>query len=52
MDRAFSVMEYLISKGVEKSRLTFKGYGESSPKTSNESPEGRSVNRRTDFLIH
>tara|TARA_Y100000589_G_scaffold331083_1_gene383166 strand:+ start:875 stop:2944 length:2070 start_codon:yes stop_codon:yes gene_type:complete len=52
MDRAFSVMEYLISRGVDKSRLSFKGYGESSPKTSNESPEGRSTNRRTDFLIH
>ena len=52
MDRAFSVMEYLIGKGIEKSRLRFKGYGETSPKASNETKEGRMKNRRTDFLIY
>ena len=52
MDRAFSVMEYLISRGVDKKRLRFKGYGETEPKVSNEFPEGRLKNRRTDFLIY
>tara|TARA_B100000927_G_scaffold78869_1_gene62941 strand:+ start:129 stop:1385 length:1257 start_codon:yes stop_codon:yes gene_type:complete len=52
MDRAFSVMEYLIGKGIDKSRLRFKGYGETSPKASNETKEGRMKNRRTDFLIY
>tara|TARA_Y100000385_G_C13107366_1_gene649072 strand:- start:4120 stop:6177 length:2058 start_codon:yes stop_codon:yes gene_type:complete len=52
MDRSFSVMEYLIQIGIDKSRLKFKGYGETNPKVSNETPEGRKVNRRTDFLIY
>ena len=52
MDRAFSVMEYLITNGVDKIRLRFKGYGETEPKVSNEFPEGRIKNRRTDFLIY
>ena len=52
MDRAFSVMEYLIEKGVDNSRLRFKGYGETNPKVSNETIEGRKENRRTDFLIY
>ena len=51
MDRSFSVMEYLINNGVEKSRLKFKGYGESNPKVPNTSSKSRSINRRTDFLI-
>ena len=51
MDRSFSVMEYLIKNGVEKSRLKFKGYGESNPKVPNTSSKSRSINRRTDFLI-
>jgi len=51
MDRAFSVMEYILSKGVEKNRLTFKGYGETNPKVPNDTDINRSKNRRTDFLI-
>ena len=51
MDRSFSVMEYLIKNGVEKSRLKFKGFGESNPKVPNTSSKSRSINRRTDFLI-
>ena len=52
MDRAFSVMEYLIEIGIDKKRLSFKGYGETTPKVSNDSAEGRKINRRTDFLIY
>jgi len=51
MDRAFSVMEYLLNSGIAKERLSFKGYGESMPKFSNFTDEGRAKNRRTDFLI-
>ena len=51
MDRAFSVMEYLLNSGILKERVSFKGYGESMPKFSNFTDEGRSKNRRTDFLI-
>ena len=50
-DRAFTVMQYLISKGIELSRLKFKGYGEDKPKFPNDSNINRARNRRTDFLI-
>jgi len=51
MDRAFSVMEYLLSRGISKDRMKFKGYGESMPKFSNFTDKGRAKNRRTDFLV-
>ena len=50
-DRAFTVMEYLSSTGVEPSRMQFKGFGENAPKYDNNSPDNRAKNRRTDFLI-
>jgi flagellar motor protein MotB len=40
-----------LSNGVEKNRLRFKGYGETSPKVPNNSTKSRAINRRTDFLI-
>ena len=51
MDRSFSVMEYLLEKGISKERLSFKGYGETKPKVPNNSSKLRMINRRTDFLI-
>jgi outer membrane protein OmpA-like peptidoglycan-associated protein len=44
-------MEYLLKKGVNKERLSFKGYGEMNPKVPNTSSKSRAINRRTDFLI-
>ena len=44
--RAESVMKYLISKGVDASRLTAKGYGASQPIADNSTPQGRAKNRR------
>jgi len=41
----------LLEKGIDKSRLKFKGYGETKPKVPNSSSKSRSINRRTDFLI-
>jgi outer membrane protein OmpA-like peptidoglycan-associated protein len=49
--RAAAVANYLSSKGIGRSRLMTYGYGESSPKCSNESEEGRSCNRRVEFAI-
>ncbi|MDX2173354.1 MAG: OmpA family protein [Bacteroidota bacterium] len=55
--RAESVVNYLISKGIQAERLKAKGYGESKPVAPNETPEGkdnpegRAKNRRTDFKI-
>ena len=49
--RANAVATYLRSKNVNSSRLTIKGFGESAPKYSNDTEDGRSMNRRVDFLI-
>ena len=47
--RAQSVVDYLVSQGVSSSKLQAKGYGESSPITSNATREGRSKNRRVEI---
>ncbi len=44
--RADSVAKYLASKGVSASRLTARGMGESNPVASNDTREGRALNRR------
>ncbi|MDP3913271.1 MAG: OmpA family protein [Bacteroidota bacterium] len=49
--RAKEVYTYLIDKGIEKYRMTFKGYGYSRPISPNETIEGRALNRRTEFKI-
>jgi outer membrane protein OmpA-like peptidoglycan-associated protein len=50
-DRAFTVMEYLRTKGIAAARLSFQGFGPTRPVASNETPEGRAQNRRTAFVI-
>lgn len=49
--RANSVATYLKNRGVSASRVTTKGYGETAPVASNDTDEGRSQNRRVNFLI-
>lgn len=49
--RAKSVVDFLIASGIEKSRLTFKGYGFLKPIASNDTEEGRQQNRRTEFKV-
>lgn len=55
--RAESVVSYLIQKGIPANRLVAKGYGETQPVALNENadksdnPEGRQLNRRTEFKI-
>ena len=49
--RAQAVQDYLIGKKIEPNRLRFKGYGETKPMESNETPEGRAKNRRTEFQV-
>ncbi len=50
-ERAESAKNYIISKGVDASRLVAKGYGESQPIADNTTKEGMSQNRRTEFVI-
>jgi OOP family OmpA-OmpF porin len=47
--RADSVRNYLIGRGVSASRLSAVGYGESQPVASNETDEGRALNRRVEL---
>jgi OmpA-OmpF porin, OOP family len=50
-NRAKSCVEYIISKGIDASRVTWKGYGETVPVATNETDEGRQLNRRVEFKI-
>jgi outer membrane protein OmpA-like peptidoglycan-associated protein len=49
--RAESIVNYLVSKGIDKIRLVGKGYGESRPIEANSTEEGRMMNRRVEFII-
>jgi outer membrane protein OmpA-like peptidoglycan-associated protein len=49
--RAQAVFDFLISQGVEESRLSYEGYGESRPVADNDTDEGRQRNRRVDLVI-
>ena len=49
--RAEAVMNWLGSKGIKAERLTAKGYGPDNPIASNETLEGRSQNRRIEFVV-
>jgi outer membrane protein OmpA-like peptidoglycan-associated protein len=50
-NRAKAVVNYLIKAGIAANRLTSKGYGEEEPISTNETDEGRQLNRRTEFKI-
>ena len=50
-NRAKAVYEYFVSKGVEKSRLRYVGYGELRPIATNATDEGRAQNRRVELTI-
>lgn len=50
-NRAKSVYNYLVANGIDASRLTYKGYGDTQPVVPNDTPENRQINRRTEFKI-
>jgi outer membrane protein OmpA-like peptidoglycan-associated protein len=51
-DRAFTVRDILLEKGIDEKRLlNFKGFGSSMPIADNTTETGRSKNRRTEFVI-
>lgn len=49
--RAQSVVDFLISKGITADRVIAKGYGKTQPVATNDTDEGRQLNRRTEFKI-
>ncbi len=50
-NRARSVMEYILSKGIAPNRITSQGYGETKPVATNDTDDGRQLNRRVEFKI-
>lgn len=50
-DRAQAVVQWLLDHGINTSRLTSKGYGETKPIGVNTSEEGKQLNRRVEFTI-
>jgi outer membrane protein OmpA-like peptidoglycan-associated protein len=49
--RSQSVVDYLAEQGIDRSRLTAHGYGESKPIDTNDTEEGRANNRRVEFTV-
>ena len=45
------MVQHLLDKGIDKKRLVSKGYGFDRPIATNETEEGRQLNRRTEFKI-
>ncbi len=50
-NRAKAVNDYVVTAGVEATRLTFKGYGDTRPRVANTSAENKAKNRRTEIKI-
>jgi chemotaxis protein MotB len=49
--RADGVVEYLVQQGVDQNLISAQGFGESNPVASNDTPEGRSQNRRIEVTL-
>lgn len=51
LERAKRVGEYLIQQGIDADRIFYIGAGEDEPRSRNDSPEGRAMNRRIELLL-
>ena len=49
--RAAAIVEYLVARGVPRTRVVARGNGSGKPVAPNATPEGRAQNRRTDVLF-
>jgi outer membrane protein OmpA-like peptidoglycan-associated protein len=49
--RAEAVANYLIERGINAQRLSTQGFGKTMPIDSNDTPEGRSKNRRVEYQV-
>jgi outer membrane protein OmpA-like peptidoglycan-associated protein len=50
-DRAKSVVNYLVNRGISENMLVFAGYADTQPVAPNNTPEGREQNRRVEFKV-
>lgn len=50
--RAKMVADYLLTQGIDAGAITVKGMGDADPVASNENEEGRSKNRRVEFILN
>jgi outer membrane protein OmpA-like peptidoglycan-associated protein len=48
--RAAAVLKYLVSHGIDPSRLTSHGYGKEKPIVPNDTDQNRALNRRVQFV--
>jgi len=51
-DRAQSVAQYMSDRGIDRSRMVIKGYGEQQPVADNDTERGRQKNRRVEIAIY
>lgn len=51
LQRAESVKDYLVKRGIKPNRIITKGYGKRKPLAGNETEFGRSLNRRTEIVV-
>ena len=49
--RAATVVTFLVSQGVNSNVISAKGFGETHPEASNDTPQGRAANRRIEITI-
>ena len=50
-NRAKAIYDYLVEKGIDASRLSYEGFGETRPVASNDTVEGRAQNRRIEMVF-
>jgi OmpA-OmpF porin, OOP family len=51
-NRSLSAIDYLVKKGVKKSRMKLKAFGYDKPAISNQTQEARQLNRRVEFKVY
>lgn len=49
--RAKAVADYLVTKGIDAKRISYKGFGSTHPVANNNTEEGKAANRRTEFKV-